>query len=51
MTPSEFWKLHPQEFWWLFEAMMPPKGETPHEEVQALKRLYREAKAKEAENG
>ena len=23
MTPEQFWRLHPQEFWWLFEANKP----------------------------
>jgi len=22
MAPSEFWRLHPQEFWWYYEAKM-----------------------------
>ena len=25
MQPSEFWQLHPKEFWWLVEANRAPK--------------------------
>jgi hypothetical protein len=23
VTPKQFWRLHPQEFWWLLEANKP----------------------------
>lgn len=22
-SPADFWRLHPDEFWWLYEAKMP----------------------------
>jgi hypothetical protein len=25
VTPDQFWRLHPQEFWWLFEAKKPQR--------------------------
>jgi len=25
VTVKEFWRLHPKEFWWLFEANKPTK--------------------------
>ncbi len=25
MRPKDFWRLHPKEFWWLFEARKPVK--------------------------
>lgn len=27
VSPSEFWRLHPEEFWWLYESKMPPPPE------------------------
>ena len=25
VTPEQFWKMHPQEVWWLIDAKRPPK--------------------------
>lgn len=25
MTPEQFWRLHPLEFWWIVDARKPPK--------------------------
>lgn len=24
-SPTEFWRMHPDEFWWLYEARMPER--------------------------
>jgi hypothetical protein len=29
LSPSEFWSLHPQEFWWIVESKAPHLFEEP----------------------
>jgi len=36
VSPSEFWRLHPQEFWWLYEAKMPPNQNEKYQELYEL---------------
>lgn len=36
VTPSDFWRLHPDEFWWLYEAKMPPDEAEKWAELYAL---------------
>lgn len=38
MPPRDFWRLHPTEFWWLFEARRPRQmfGSLTDEEVADL---------------
>ncbi len=38
MSPSEFWRLHPAEFWWLVAASRPVKmyGKMTEHEVRAI---------------
>jgi hypothetical protein len=38
MRPKDFWRMHPQEFWWLLEVKQPPKmyGSMTEAEVAEL---------------
>ena len=38
MSPSEFWSLHPTEFWWLVEANRPVKmyGDMTEDQVRQI---------------
>lgn len=50
LQPSEFWGMDPRHFWWLVEALDPPKQKGPNfsaEERRELLDLLHEAKRKE----
>lgn len=38
MSPRDFWRLHPTEFWWLFAARRPKRqyGSLSEDEVAEL---------------
>ncbi|RFA24346.1 hypothetical protein CAI21_21975 [Alkalilimnicola ehrlichii] len=38
MSPAEFWRLHPVEFWWLVQAKTPTRmyGSLTEDEVAEL---------------
>jgi hypothetical protein len=38
MRPKDFWGMHPEEFWWLFEIKRPVKmyGSMTEDDVAAL---------------
>lgn len=50
VDPVAFWSLRPRACWWILEDRCPHLFRTPMAETQRarLRRLYREAKAKEA---
>jgi hypothetical protein len=41
LQPSEFWKMHPQEFWWFYEAKT-MSIETPDDKWEDLYELLQE---------
>lgn len=45
MTPEQFWRLHPLEFWWLVDARRPVKmyGSMPEHEMADLYEELEEA--------
>lgn len=47
IAPSEFWLMCPQEWWWLYEANVGTSVKDALETKDRIKRLYKEAKAKE----
>jgi hypothetical protein len=54
MSPSEFFQLHPQEFWWLVEAWnnqddhRPGRTGLSKKDIQSMKSTLKAAKEKHA---
>lgn len=38
MRPKDFWRLHPDEFWWIAEAKQPPEmyGSMTEDQVREI---------------
>jgi len=55
MSPSEFFQLHPREFWWLVEGWneqdekRPGRGGLSKRDADNLRSMLREAKRKHEE--
>lgn len=48
VSPSEFWRMAPDEIWWLYEAKTKTGNEaSKHNQNQELIDFYLDAKAKE----
>lgn len=49
IAPSEFWKMRPRHFWYMFETLEPPrrkKNELTRSDVRRLNRLIARSDAK-----
>lgn len=52
IAPSEFWNMAPDHFWWLVETLdQGAEAKRTVRDVEPLKELLRQAKAKEKKNG
>jgi hypothetical protein len=48
VSPKEFWTMTAGEFWWLYRAKMPTLPKPTVEGMADVRRMVKEAKAKEA---
>lgn len=47
IAPSEFWRMTPQEWWWLYEINVGEGIRAEQDTRDRLKRLYRQSKEAE----
>jgi hypothetical protein len=52
VAPTEFWKMHPNHFWWLYEMKVnrAPSAQNKNLRNDDLKRLYEKLKASKKES-